>query len=361
MNRILITILIVNNTTVDQRMVVQEKTELWLKDATGFKVLVEAWGRTFARELGQETCPFVLCLLNFAVKGDASQVSLTGEYVGDSVRGSSCVLPLKSDVAKAPFDGVEAAGGTEISVPWKPAVSNMSADGPCYAAFLASVRNSSLAFGDGELRPVAPGSQDVWLPEEVRVFVGGVWLTDIRDAEVLYTPCSVCKKKISESGKCSNPTCTGEASDVKAVLTTVTLADATGSLHNVLIRTDDFLVFTGMKSIQDLESCLQQEGHVSLPFRRRADVILGAQKATQHGMAQSGSGEAQSLSPLVVSFEVLRVLPTLLEGWSDSNFLVFAPDIARKGNKAQKVWIPRVSRVFVVLDVNCVDFLSRAG
>lgn len=287
-----------------------------MKDASGFKVLVEAWGRTFAKQLGDQTCPFVLCLLNFAVKGDASQVSLTGEHAGDSVRGSSFLMPMESSVAKAPFEEVKADGGTEISVAWQPTVSHMSADGPCFAAFLASVRNSSLAFGDGELRPVGPGSQDVWLPEEVRVWVGGVWLTDVRDAEVLYTPCSVCKKKVSELGKCPNPACTGTASDVKAVLTTVTLADATGSLHNVLIRTDEFLVFTGMKTLKELESCLQEEGHTSLPFRRRADVILGAQKATQHGVAQSVSGVAQSLSPLVATFEVLRVTPVLLESWS---------------------------------------------
>ena len=294
----------------------QEKTELWLKDSTGFKVLVEAWGRTFAQQLGQHTCPFVVCLLNFAVKGDSAQVSLTGEYAGDSVRGSALVFPVESDAGTAAFQEVVTDGGTEISVPWKPTVSHMSADGPCFAAFLASVRNSSLAFGDGELRPVGPGSQDVWLPEEVRVWVGGVWLTDIRDAEVLYTPCSVCKKKITEAGKCPNPTCTGTASEVKSVLTTVTLGDSTGSLHNVLIRTDEFLEFTGMKSLVALEECLQAEGHTSLPFRCRADVILGAQKATQHGLPQS-SEAAMPISPQVACFEVLRVMPTLLESWNN--------------------------------------------
>lgn len=272
-------------------------------------MLVEAWGKTFARQLGEKSTPYVACLLNFAVKGDAAQVSLTGEYAGDSPRGSSYVLVLESETAKASFETVEAEGGTDISIPWKPTVTTMSADGPCYAAFLASVRNSSLAFGDGALQPVAPNSPDVWLPEEVRVWVGGVWLTDLRDAEVMYTPCSVCKKKVSESGQCPNSACTGSADHVRAVLTTVTLADATGCLYNVLIRTEELLAFIGMTSVGELETCLASEGHMSLPFRRRADVILGAQKATQHGAGQP-------LAPHVVSFEVLRVLPSLLASWN---------------------------------------------
>lgn len=287
-----------------------------MKDASGYLVLVEAWGHIFARQLGEQTCPFVACLLNFGVKASVDTVSLTGENVKESLRGSSFVLPLNSAVAKEPFENVDTEGGHEISVAWKGSSANMSADGLCYSAFLASVRNSSLAFGEGDLRPVGSGSKDVWLPEVVRVWVGGVWLVDVRDADVLYTPCSVCKEKVNESGQCPNSACAGTASDEKVVLTTVTLADTTGSLRNVLIRTDEFLIFTGMKSLQELEACLQEEGHASLPFRQRADVILGAQKATQHGVSNALSGEASSISPLVVNFEVLRVTPVLLESWS---------------------------------------------
>ena len=279
-----------------------------MTDTSGCKVLVEAWGHHFAKQLRTYNSDNVLCFLNFAVKGDASQVSLTGEYAGESQRGSSVVLPVTSSAGIEAFAEVDVDGATEISIPWKPTSTQMSADGPCFASYLASVRNSSLVFGDGDLRPVAPGSSDVWLPEPVRVWVDGVWLTDIRDAEVLYTPCSVCKKKVSELGECPNSACAGGAAETRAVLTTVTLADATGCLYQVLIRTEEFLVFTGMQTVADLEACLTSEGHVSLPFRCRADVILGAQKATQHG-------NAQTLSPHVAAFEVLRVTPVLLAEW----------------------------------------------
>ena len=73
------------------------------------------------------------------------------------------------------------------------------------------------------------------------------------------------------------------------------LADATGCLYN----SNWWVSYT---------HCLTSDGHVSLPFRCRADVILGAQKATQHGVAQS-------LSPHVAVFEVLRVTPVLLAEW----------------------------------------------
>ena len=214
-------------------------------------------------------------------------------------------------------------GGVDISIAWKPTVAQMSADGPCYAAYLASVRNSCLAFGDADLHPVSGSVSDVWLPAEVRAWVGGVWLTDIRDADVLYLPCSLCKRKLV-SGICPTENCEGTPSEEKSALTTVTLADSTGCLYGVLIRTQELLLFTGLQTVDELEKCLSQEGHMSLPFRVRADVILGAQKATRPGAAQSFSQAsavlsqataAQSLSPHVVLFEVLRVTPTLLAKW----------------------------------------------
>ena len=66
---------------------------------------------------------------------------------------------------------VDVAGGVDICVPWKPTVAQMSADGPCFAAYLASIRNSCLAFGDTELHAVTGSVSDVWLPTEVRAWV----------------------------------------------------------------------------------------------------------------------------------------------------------------------------------------------
>ena len=245
------------------------------------------------------------------------------------------------------FAEVDVDGAIEISTPWKPTSTQMSADGPCFASYLASVRNSSLVFGDGDLRPVVPGSSDVWLPEPVRVWVGGVWLTDIRDAEVLYIPCSVCKKKVSELGECPNSACAGGAAETRAVLTTVTLADATGCLYQVLIRTEEFLVFTGMQTVADLEACLTSEGHVSLPFRCRADVILGAQKTTQHG-------NPQTLSPHVAAFEVLRVTPVLLAEWDTPQRPL--PEYVFQINEARNVHCVFDHLFFTELSLRFLDF-----
>ena len=162
-------------------------------------------------------------------------------------------------------------------MPWKPAATQMSAEGRCFVSCLASVKNSSLAFGDGTLRPVGGGSgHDVYLPEEIRVFVCGTWVTDFRDADVLCTPCTVCKKKMQDDGTCHKELCTGVASTTKSVLTTVSLSDATRTLQHVLVRVAELLAFVGLSSVDDLAHAVEVEGHVSLPFRRRADVIPGA-------------------------------------------------------------------------------------
>ena len=52
-------------------------------------------------------------------------------------------------------------------------------------------------------------------------------------------------------------------------------------LPHVFVRTKEMLAFTGLAAVQNLERCLQEEVHVSLSFRRRADadVTLAAQKA----------------------------------------------------------------------------------
>ena len=301
----------------------QEKPEVWVKDTSGFRVLVEAWGKHFSSQIRSCGADSIVCFLNFTVKGDATQVNLTGEYSGDSQIASAFLLRVDSEEVLQTMAGVEVDGGVDISIAWKPTVAQMSADGPCYAAYLASVRNSCLAFGDADLHPVSGSVSDVWLPAEVRAWVGGVWLTDIRDADVLYLPCSLCKRKLV-SGICPTENCEGTPSEEKSALTTVTLADSTGCLYGVLIRTQELLLFTGLQTVDELEKCLSQEGHMSLPFRVRADVILGAQKATRPGAAQSFSQAsavlsqataAQSLSPHVVLFEVLRVTPTLLAKW----------------------------------------------
>lgn len=72
----------------------------------------------------------------------------------------------------------------------------------------------------------------------------------------------------------------------------------------MLIRTTEFLQFTGFADLAALEQCLVSEGHMSLPFRARADIILGSQRATTYG------------ATTVANFEVLKVMPGLLLPWN---------------------------------------------
>ena len=294
----------------------EEKTELWVKDASNKRLLVEAWGKSFAAQLRQLRPHAVVCLLNFSVKTEGlPSVTLTGEHAGQSERGSALVVVPEDEEVLQRWAAVSVDGGEEISKAWQPSgPTQMSADGRCFTSCLASVRNSSLAFGDEASQAIAwsrPGSQDgdrpkeIWLPDPVRVFVSGVWLTEVRDGDILYTPCSVCKKKIPDGlTACEKTDCGGAPAAEKTVFTAVSLADGTGSLQNVLIRSTELLRFCAFASVHDLETCLQEEGHASLPCRQRADVILGAQKASQYGTAT------------VATFEVLRVLPNLLVPWN---------------------------------------------
>ena len=84
----------------------EEKTELWVKDASNKRLLVEAWGKAFAAQLRQLPPHAVVCLLNFSVKTEGlPSVTLTGEHAGQSERGSALVVGL------AVFDGERAHRG----------------------------------------------------------------------------------------------------------------------------------------------------------------------------------------------------------------------------------------------------------
>eukprot|EP00435_Cladocopium_sp_Y103_P001366 s5632_g1.t1 len=74
----------------------QEKTEMWVKDTSNKRLLVEAWGKTFATQLQGLSPEAVVCLMNFSVKGDASDsVILTGEHAGQSEKGSAFVVVVE--------------------------------------------------------------------------------------------------------------------------------------------------------------------------------------------------------------------------------------------------------------------------
>ena len=292
----------------------QDKTELWVKDASDKRLLVEAWGKSFAKQLRECHPGQVALLLNFTVRQNDNQQSctLTGEFGGDSERGSATILTPTAEEVMTVFRNVDITGGETISEPWVPDNPQMSADGPCFTSCLASVKHSSLAFGEDFARPVVHKSNlpsnvtaEIWLPQEIRVFVPGVWMTEVRDADMLYTPCSVCKKKLSaDAVACTHGECQGSPSTEKTLLTSVTLADATGALRHVLCRTPEMLSFCDVSDVASLEKMLESEGHVSVPFRARCDVILGAQKATQYG------------SVTVANFELLRAMPKLLADWN---------------------------------------------
>ncbi|CAK9077733.1 unnamed protein product [Durusdinium trenchii] len=76
----------------------QEKTELWVKDASDKRLLVEAWGRSFAETLQDIGVDEVVCLMNFS-----------------SDRGSAFAVKPGADDVLRRFEEVTREGGEKIS------------------------------------------------------------------------------------------------------------------------------------------------------------------------------------------------------------------------------------------------------
>eukprot|EP00438_Fugacium_kawagutii_P011826 Skav206994 [mRNA] locus=scaffold3805:64524:65003:+ [translate_table: standard] len=108
---------------------------------------------------------------------------------------------------------------------------------------------------------------------------------------------------LPEAVMCAYGDCKGVKRSETNALTSVSLADATWTLRKILCRTPELLNLTGFDSVGSLDICLAEEGHVSLPLRMRADVIIGSQKATQYDMVT------------VANFKLLKVSSNLTDEW----------------------------------------------
>jgi len=110
--------------------------ELWVKDASDKRLLVEAWGKNFAGQLRGYGATQIVLLMNFSVRqtSDGQSCTLTGEHAGQTERGSAFILaPTAEDVVKQ-FAAVDIDGGDAISVPWQPDNPQMTATGKCFTA-----------------------------------------------------------------------------------------------------------------------------------------------------------------------------------------------------------------------------------
>ncbi|CAJ1397188.1 unnamed protein product [Effrenium voratum] len=293
------------------------KAAVWIKDESDRRVLCELWGPSFLERVKDLTVGEVVRALNFSVNSGEGSVSLSGEYMGDSDRGSALFQTVSDGPQLARFESVAVDGGLDLSVPWTGKGTRMSAEGPCYVSCLVSVKNASLAFGDGpELITQPDNMQQLFdlgasqskeaLQEEIRVFVPGVWLVDIRDSNPVFQVCEKSGLKIDAvSGHCrrAQEGCNCSKGAEKMVLTAVTLADFSGSLRvnpQAAVRKDELCIMTNSVDLQTLEQSVVDMGVASLTFQARCDVLLGANKYNTFGDLR------------VVDFDVLQATPNLI-------------------------------------------------
>ena len=226
-----------------------------------------------------------LCVrvLNFAViTHDGLSISLSGEFFGDSERGSAMVEVVLAGEQAERLASVEEEGGESMSIPWtaQQGSSKMSFEGTCFVSCLASVKNCPLVPSTA-CTMESQGSET--LKEEIRVFVPGVWLTDVRDQDPVFHICAKSRLKIDGStGLCRKEGCQCEASPDPILLTSVTLADFSGSLR-VTVQKEEFCILVQKSTLADVQTTIQETGLSSLTFQTRCDVILGANKCVSCG------------------------------------------------------------------------------
>ena len=97
------------------------------------------------------------------------------------------------------------------------------------------------------------------LKEEIRVFVPGVWLTDVRDQDPVFYVCENSHLKIDGStGLCrkSGEGCQCKASADPILLTSVTLADFSGSLR-VTVQKEEFCILVQKSTLAGAQTTIQ--------------------------------------------------------------------------------------------------------
>ena len=300
------------------------KHEVWLKGDDGCVVLVEMWGRTFSALLERAVVgESVLQVENarVVVANDNGTVSLSAEFFLDGERGAAWAFLDPPHRLTEVLKQVTSEAGQRISSVWESGnrvVSKLEVvQGLKFKCLMSTLRASCLAWND----PGAAGTADR-LPAQVELVGHSVFVTELQNATPVYRECKICRTKVnSESGLCKNrgvPHVT-VVSDEKKALSSVRLADASGSFADVLADGPVLCALAGVANVEQLDALLQKRGAAAVIFRNRYDFVLAANQrkkslgAGKENRPLLAGKENQTLSEC--RFEVVRVQPTLLEPW----------------------------------------------
>ena len=290
-----------------------KKGEVWLQGLDRKEVLVEMWGDSFVNLLSQmEANTTVLQVDNARVSvNEKGHVSLSAEFFKDSEKGASWAHLDPPHETTRKLKDMPVAAGQRISSAWEPTnratLRMVCSDGPKLKSCMGTINACCLAWpGTDGVTP-----QDA-LPEQVEVAVQGVWITEIASKEPLYSACLHCNTKIDPTtGLCkkAGPGHDTAPQEEKVALSSVRIADASGSFADVLARTTAICAFAGVENVNELETFIQRRSAEGLPMQGRFDIVLGANSV------RKGLGKFVSQGDPECRFEVLRVEKTLLSEW----------------------------------------------
>ena len=286
------------------------KTEVWLKGEDSQVILIELWGATFKKLLADARIGHsVLQVENARVvrKGDDT-VHLTAESFKDSDMGGSWAFLDPPHARTNRLQAMDAEGGVRISSLWTPANPNVArltyTQGQKFKTCAGSLRACSLAWTDPEQSTSADE-----LPERVYVALQSVFLTEIANTDPVYVQCKLCRSKVDpETGNCKKASAdhVTEPGDEKVALSSVRLADFSGSVADVLAETNALCGLASVQDVSGLEDLLARSGRGGASFRGRYDVVLGAGQVKKSFTA-AGRAPRQSADGPECKFEVLKV------------------------------------------------------
>ncbi len=272
------------------------KAEMWLKDESGKEFLINVWGPSMVAKLchGDVQVGDIIQVDNCILQNDnTGGVSANAEAGQDSSHRFCAWLHTKGLVGARvqKLQALTSDRGDAISNAWAGSLSGGSSLRAETGKDKAIVTCCSTADACSQ---VAQESANM-----VEIQLHGVWLTAVRGGDIGYYACANCRTKVDqETGLCKKAGsngCKTEQEFTKTILATVTLADATGVLENLLVNGDALCELTAISDQAVLVKQVEDRGTGSLcpdgcaAGSRRYARVYAAVPGRQRGQCSNGS------------------------------------------------------------------------
>ena len=227
--------------------------------------LVELWGETFCQLMAAaEPRRTVLQVDNGRiVVAKDSKIHITAEYFSDSDMGSSWAFLDPEHARGMSLRQLSNTKGERMSTVWAPngtaTMQLRCSDTPMFKTCLRSLKTCSVTWvapdSPTKVEPNVsssvntPGSPQ---PEDIQVIAHGVWLTNVKSTNPVYTQCKHCRTKIDDEGHCKHSSKhTPEPDSSKAALCSVRLSDFGAAIDDILAEAESLYALGGVDNVDD--------------------------------------------------------------------------------------------------------------